>query len=78
KDPSSRVDAAKLKVLAGKLITPAIRYSQPELQTQITYLYGMTSRADQQIGQDAINRYRVLKKMLDGLQAEADAILGGR
>ncbi|MGH9475901.1 MAG: WD40/YVTN/BNR-like repeat-containing protein [Terriglobales bacterium] len=76
KDPGS-TDPAKVKALADQLITPSIRYSQPELQTQITYLYGMTSRADQQIGQDAIYRYGVLKTKLDALQAQAEALLGG-
>ncbi|TAN24732.1 MAG: hypothetical protein EPN33_01795 [Acidobacteria bacterium] len=77
KDPSPKVDPARLEALAAQLITPAIRYSQPELQTQITYLYGMTNRADQQIGQDAIARYQVLKAQLDALQAQANALLGG-
>jgi hypothetical protein len=62
--------------LAGHLITPAIRYSQPELQTHVTYLYGMTNNTDQKVGRDAIERYGVLRKELDGRMAELDRILG--
>jgi hypothetical protein len=58
------------------LITPSIRYSQPELQTHITYLYGMTNATDQKIGRDAIDRYEVLRKELDQRIAELNKILG--
>ncbi len=74
KNPPADMDAAKLKALADALITPAIRYSQPELQTQITYLYSMTNMADQKIGRDAITRYAQLKKELDQRQADASAL----
>ena len=67
-----------LRQLAAHLITPAIRYSKPELQTHITYLYGMTTAADQKIGRDAIGRYDELRKELDARIAELDRILGGR
>jgi len=53
-----------------------IRYGQPGLQQQITYLAGMTARVDQRIGQDAIDRYRVLRKELDVLEAKANTVLG--
>ena len=66
---------AKLNELASHLITPAIRYSKPELQTHITYLYGMTNTADQKIGGDAIERYGVLRKELGQRIAELDKIL---
>ena len=49
---------AKLNELASHLITPSIRYSKPELQTHITYLYSVTNATDQKIGRDAIERYR--------------------
>ncbi|MGH9474302.1 MAG: hypothetical protein ACRD1M_16355, partial [Terriglobales bacterium] len=74
--PSPGVDKAKLDALAAALITPSIRYSQPALQTQITYLYGMTNSADQPVGQDAIDRYGVLKQKLDALEQQANAVLG--
>ncbi len=66
----------KLNELASHLITPAIRYSQPQLQTHILYLYGMTNATDQKIGQDAIDRYEALRKELDQRLAELSAILG--
>ncbi|MGH9478724.1 MAG: hypothetical protein ACRD1A_05805, partial [Terriglobales bacterium] len=75
-NPSPSVDKAKLDALAAALITPSIRYSQPALQTQITYLYGMTNSADQPVGQDAIDRYGVLKQKLDALEQQANAVLG--
>jgi hypothetical protein len=61
-----------------KLVTPPIRYSQPALQAHISYLYGLTTRADQRIGRDAVERYRVLRRELDARLAELDAVLGRR
>jgi hypothetical protein len=52
------------------------RYGQPGLQTQITYLAGMTARADQKVGQDAIDRLAVLRKELDQLEARVNKVLG--
>jgi photosystem II stability/assembly factor-like uncharacterized protein len=68
--------AGKVKDLAAKLLTPPIRYSQPGLQTHITYLYSVTTATDQKIGRDTIERYRVLRQELDKCVAEADQILG--
>ena len=65
----------KLKELSTHLITPAIRYSKPELQTQITYLYTITNSTDQKPGRDAVERYEVLRKELDQRIKELDAIL---
>ncbi|MBV9407092.1 MAG: hypothetical protein JO211_17220, partial [Acidobacteriaceae bacterium] len=76
---ASGADAGKLNrlnELASHLITPPIRYSKPELQTHITYLYNMTNMADQKIGRDAIERYGVLRKELDQQIAELNQILG--
>ncbi len=67
---------AKLTELASHLITPPIRYSKPELQTHITYLYSLTTATDQKIGRDAIDRYGVLRKELDQRMAELNKILG--
>jgi photosystem II stability/assembly factor-like uncharacterized protein len=61
----ARVRAAKRTDVAAHLITPSIRYSKPELQTHITYLYSLTTATDQKIGRDAIERYAVLRKGLD-------------
>src|SRR6185437_4065262 len=68
--PPAGASPERIAALAAKLITPAIRYSQPELQTQITYLYSMTNSADQQIGRDAIERYATLKRQLDQAESE--------
>lgn len=69
-------DRTKLKELASHLNTPPIRYSKPELQTQITYLYGMTNNSDQKIGRDAIERYTALRKELDARVTELNQIIG--
>jgi hypothetical protein len=69
-------DQTQLKELASHLITPSIRYSKPELQTHITYLYGMTNNSDQKIGRDAVERYAALRKELDARVAELNHILG--
>jgi hypothetical protein len=68
--------AAALKDLAADLITPPIRYSKPELQTQITYLYSMLNSTDQKPGRDAIERYQALRKVLDERIAQLNKILG--
>jgi hypothetical protein len=73
------VEAAKLDSvdsLAAHLITPSIRYSKPELQTHVTYLYQMTNGADEKPGRDAAERYLELRKELDQRKAEADKLLG--
>jgi photosystem II stability/assembly factor-like uncharacterized protein len=65
----------KLNDLASHLITPAVRYSKPELATQITYLYSLTTGADQRLGQDATDRYAVLRRELDQLLQQLKSIL---
>lgn len=66
---------ASLNDIAARLITPPIRYSQPELQTHITYLYGMTNQADQKVGRDSVERYQVLRKQLSDIEAELNKVL---
>jgi hypothetical protein len=66
----------RLTTVEAKLVTPPIRYSQPALQAQIAYLYGLTTRADQRIGRDATERYRVLRRELDARLAELNGVLG--
>ena len=68
--------SAKLDELASHLITPAVRYSKPELQTHATYLMTLTNATDQKIGRDAVERLGVLRKELDGRIAELNALLG--
>jgi len=77
KDPSGGAGDKLTKVneAASHLITPAIRYSKPELVTHITYLYGMTTATDQQVGRDAIERYQALRKQLDEYIAELNKVL---
>jgi len=75
----ARVKAAKdeprLKDVTAQLITPPIRYSQPALQTHITYLYSVTNATDQKIGQDVVERYAQLRKQLEELTARVNAVL---
>jgi hypothetical protein len=66
----------QIDAIAAKLITPSIRYSQPGLQTQITYLYGMTARGDQPVGKDATDRYQVLRAQLDTIVKELTPLVG--
>jgi hypothetical protein len=63
--------------IAGRLLDEEVRYGKPGLRTQITYLRGITMRADQKIGRDVIERYQVLRRQLDAIVAEVDRILGG-
>jgi hypothetical protein len=67
---------AKVNEVASHLITPAIRYSKPELQTHVTYLYGENNNTDQKVGHDALDRYLELRKELDERNAELIKILG--
>ena len=76
---ASGADAEKAKQLdavAGKLMTEPVRYGKPGLQAHITYLAGMTARGDQKVGRDALDRYAVLKKELDAVNAEVAKLLG--
>ena len=73
----SRGDAAKLAAvdaIAARLLTEPVRYGKPGLQEHIRYLAGMTTSADQKIGRDAVERYGVLRKELDDLHAQLDAM----
>jgi hypothetical protein len=69
---------AKVEELATTLFGPdeGIRYGRPGLQTQITYLAGMTGRSDQRIGFDAIERYQILRKDLTALETRVTKVLG--
>ncbi len=66
----------KLTDLASHIITPTIRYSKPELQTHIAYLYTLTNSTDQKPGRDAIERYDILRKELDARLAELNKFPG--
>ncbi|MBI3567768.1 MAG: hypothetical protein HY084_06135 [Gemmatimonadetes bacterium] len=76
-----RSDAAmlgKVNAIGAKLITPPVRYSQPELATHVTYLYSMTTGADQKVGNDAKERLVVLRKQLDVIAQQINSLLGPR
>ncbi|HEX2094648.1 MAG TPA: hypothetical protein VHG28_19745 [Longimicrobiaceae bacterium] len=66
----------RLDELERRLVAEPVRYGRPGLQTHITYLYGLTTQADQKVGRDATERYRVLRGELDHAQAELRALLG--
>jgi hypothetical protein len=70
----------KVEALATTLFgaDEGVRYGRPGLQTQITYLAGMTARVDQRIGHDAVERYQTLRKDLDALEARVTQVLGAR
>ncbi|HWH52593.1 MAG TPA: hypothetical protein VN651_13680, partial [Gemmatimonadaceae bacterium] len=72
-DALSKVDA-----LAATLFGPdeGVRYGRPGLQTQITYLAGMTTRVDQRVGADAVTRYQELRKELTALESKVNTALG--
>ncbi len=71
------VDTARsVNEIRATVVMPAVRYSKPELQSHIQYLYGMTNQADQRIGRDATARYVQLRKELDTTMAKARALLG--
>ena len=76
KDHPDPARAKALQAIADKLLTPPIRYSQPGLQTHVTYLYSEANATDQKVGRDAIERYEVLRRDIDGVVAELNAVLG--
>lgn len=65
-------DLADIK---NQLITSSIRYSQPMVIDQLTYLYTNLIRADQRPGQDAHNRYQELNAALEKLVQRLNEIL---
>jgi hypothetical protein len=69
---------SKVEALATTLFgaDEGVRYGRPGLQTQITYLAGMTARVDQRIGHDAVERYQTLRKELNALEARVTHALG--
>ncbi len=68
---------AKVKeVLHGQLLTQPVRYGKPGLQAHIQYLSGMTTRVDQKVGRDAIERADVLRKELDEATAAINRAIG--
>ncbi|MDB4898895.1 MAG: hypothetical protein JWN53_703, partial [Gemmatimonadetes bacterium] len=66
-------DNPAFSAVERELVTPAIRYSRPGLQSHIQYLYSMSLGADQQISRDARERYAELKAQLDALKSRMPA-----
>jgi hypothetical protein len=58
----------ELETLRAQLVTPPIRYSKPELQAHIQYLYSLSMQADQVVSRDAKDRYKELRTALDRLK----------
>jgi len=69
---------AKVNEIGAKLITAPVRYSEPELATHVSYLYQMTNGADQRVPKDAADRLVVLRKQLDVIVKQINALLGPR
>lgn len=63
-------------ILRGQLLTQPVRYGKPGLQAHIQYLAGMTTRVDQKVGRDALERADVLRKELDEAKAALDRAIG--
>lgn len=68
--------AVKVKEVSEIVNTQPIRYGKPGLQAHITYLAGMTARADQKVGRDALERYEFLRTELEAAKAKLDRAIG--
>ena len=66
----------KVKKVSEKLLTAPVRYGKPGLQAHISYLAGMTSRVDQKVGRDALDRYKVLRTEFEAVVKELNSIIG--
>jgi hypothetical protein len=74
---TAAADTAKgVEDIRATVVMPPVRYSKPELQSQIQYLYSMNMMGDQRVGRDATARYTTLRKELDVTMAKARALLG--
>ena len=65
-----------ITTIADQLVTSKIRYSQPGLQSHVTYLYSETNGPDQKVGRDAIDRYQELRAKIDDITARLNRLLG--
>jgi hypothetical protein len=76
---AGRADAkalAGVRALEAQLVAEPVRYGRPGLQTQVQYLYGLTTQADQPVGRDAVERHAELRREVDARRRDADALLG--
>ena len=67
---------AHLRALQASLAGERVRYGRPGLLTEVRYLYGMTTEADQPIGRDAVARYAELRRVVDATRREVEILLG--
>jgi photosystem II stability/assembly factor-like uncharacterized protein len=74
--PAAKDTLQRLATVERQLTIDAVRYSQPMLLEQLTYLYEMTTSADQKIGRDAVERFRQLRSELDAQLAELKRLTG--
>jgi hypothetical protein len=72
----SHPDSQALMDIKKELITAPIRYSQPMLVDQMSYLYMNLNTADQKPGQDAIDRYQELSGMLEEQVKKLKQVMG--
>jgi photosystem II stability/assembly factor-like uncharacterized protein len=71
--PEARKTLAEIR---ARLVSAAVRYSQPMLLDQLAYLYGNLVRADQRPGRDAYERFAELDEAVRDLAQGVDQILG--
>lgn len=67
-----------VRALEARLNTGPVRYTPGKLVTQLQYLLGMTTQADQVVGRDAVQRFATLQKELAAVSADVTALLGAR
>ncbi len=65
-----------LAPIAVKLETEPVRYGKPGLVAQINYLNGASSRVDQKVGREVIERYGVLRREFEAIRGEVIRVLG--
>lgn len=63
-----------LDAIYYRLVTPPGTYMQPMLSAQTGYLNGMISRADQQPGKDAYERFEELKAQFEAIKKDFESL----
>jgi hypothetical protein len=74
-DGAALVDRPELEEIRSQLVTKAVRYSQPMLVDQLSYLYGNLGTADQKPGRDAYLRFETLSQELEEILGKLDEVL---
>ncbi|MGB5782712.1 MAG: hypothetical protein WBM42_12630 [Eudoraea sp.] len=65
---ADKTKLSKIKIVLEELRTKEGIYEQPMLTSQIKYLYNMMNEADQEIGQDALDRFADLQSKFVAIQ----------